>query len=272
MARPALKPIASDDDAFDTTEVPAAVVCARCGRPDCPGCESPEETTHPSGVIAIIPWERPIGSTWSRLWSTSLAVSLRTDSFFGPLSAGEVAPSLRYSIACETIAVASVALSLAAAVFAIIPGITIDAMTDPRIRNIVLRLFALGIPGFAALLVVMHLVWGWALDKGACRVGARSHRSQALRFGLYSTGLDLMTSPVGLLYALLAEGGRTAAKLLPAAVEVPRIATNALLRRVYHLADLPAARARKFSTITVSVLAPVLVLGTMIALVASLFL
>lgn len=272
MAIPAPRPIVSDDDAFDTAEVPATVVCARCGSPDCLGCEAPDEVTHPSGVIAIIPWERPIGSAWSRLWSTALAVTLRAEAFFGPISKGDIASPLRFSIACELIAVSSVFLTLAATVFAIIPGLTIDMMSDPSARSLVIKIVLLAIPGLTSLLVVGHLLWAWSLDFGARRAGARSHRSQALRFGMYTTGLDLMSSPIGLLHALITQGSFTASRMLPAAIETPAVAARALLRHVYHLADQPAARARRFSTIVVWISAPLMVLTLMTALALAILL
>lgn len=256
----------SDDDAFDTAEVPAAVVCARCGSPDCLGCDAIDEVTHPSGVIAIIPWERPIGSAWTRLWTTALAVSLRSEAFFGPISKGELSAPLRFSFACELIAVSSVAATLAGLVFAIIPGLTIDMMSDPASRVLVAKLLLLGIPGLTGLLIVGHLLWAWTLDFGARRAGARSHRSQALRFGMYTTGLDLMSSPIGLLYALIAQGSFTASRMLPAAIETPAVASRALLRHVYHLSDQAAARARRFSSVVIWISAPLMVLVLMTAL------
>lgn len=272
VASPALRPIVSDDDAFDTAEVPAAVVCARCGSPDCLGCEAPDEVTHPSGVIAIIPWERPIGSAWTRLWSTALAVSLRSEAFFGPITKGELSAPLRFSIACELIAVSSVAITLAAVVFAVIPGLTIDMMSDPASRTLIAKLFLLAIPGLTGLLIVMHVLWGVTLDVGARRAGARSHRSQALRFGMYSAGLDLMSSPIGLLHALITQGSYTASRLLPATIEVPSIASRAMLRHVYHLAEQPSARVRRFSSIVIWVVGVLMVIGLMCALVLAVLL
>ena len=60
-----------DDPGLDFVEVPAAVVCASCGKPDCAGCLDVAETTNASGVVAIIPWERP-GLGWlTRLGATA---------------------------------------------------------------------------------------------------------------------------------------------------------------------------------------------------------
>lgn len=255
----------------DTAEVPATVVCARCGSPDCLGCSPVEENTQPSGVIAIIPWERPGGSPWARLWSTSLACTQRPESFFGPMPNGELSPAFAYSVTCELLAISSVAVALLLAVFAVAPGWSFLVMRDEHLRSLVLRLVLLGIPAFAGLLVVLHVLYGWAVDRGAVRAGGKPHRAHALRFGMYACGLDLMTSPIGVLYVLLSRGIGPTIDLLPAAFNVPSTALRALLRRVYHLSDDLASRARRFSTIVIAVASLTMVTAVMVLLVASLF-
>jgi hypothetical protein len=273
VGRPALRPVAPDDDSIlDTAEVPAAVVCARCGSPDCLGCLPEEENTQPSGVIAIIPWERPFGSPWSRLWTTAQASTLRAEAFFGPIANGELWPAVRFSIVCELLAVSSVAVMLIAAVGAVAPGLSLDVLRDPQLRGLLLRLVLLGVPSFAGLLVVAHLLYGWALDRGAVRAGARTHRTHWLRFGLYGTGLDLVTSPLGVVVTLFTQGLAAAAALVPAAINVPSTSARAMLRRVYHLSDAPAARARRFAGIVISLLGFAMVLGVMVFLAAALML
>jgi hypothetical protein len=272
VGRPALRPVAPEEEALlDTAEVPAAVVCALCGSPDCLGCSPEEEHTQPSGVISIIPWERRLGSSWTRLWATATASTLRAESFFGPIPKGEYAPAIRFSVACELIAVSSVAFTLFTAVFAMAPALSVALLTDPHSRGLVVRLIMLGVPAFAALLVAAHVIHGWAMDRGAVRAGARTHRSQALRFGMYSSGLDLMTSPIGVVYMLLSQGPRVAAKLLPAAFEVPAISGRALLRRVYHLDDEPAVRARRYGGILISLIGLAMVAGVMVLLTIAMF-
>src|SRR5258708_13806270 len=71
-----------DEEAVDS-DVPAAVVCLTCGRGDCPGCH--EERTGASGVIAIVPWERPQLAWPSRFFATVQATTLGAEGFFRPL-------------------------------------------------------------------------------------------------------------------------------------------------------------------------------------------
>jgi hypothetical protein len=271
VGRPALRQVVPDDETIDTAEVPATVVCARCGSPDCLGCSPAEENTQPSGVIAIIPWERRVGSAWSRLWSTAVACTQRPESFFGPMPNGELSPAFAFSVTCELLAISSVALTLLAALFAIFPGWSFLVMRDPHLRGLLLRLVMLGIPAFAGLLVTLHILYGWAVDRGAVRSGAKPHRAHALRFGMYACGLDLMTSPIGALYMLLTRGIGPTLDLVPAAFNVPSSALRALLRRVYHLTDESVPRARKYSTIVIAIASLVMVFGVMVLLVASLF-
>ncbi len=265
-AEPLREPVVVEDDPFDTSEVPAAVVCAQCGRPDCPGCGTYEENTLPSGVIAIVPWERPIGSSWSRLWSTAIAGTRSASTFFGPIARGDLASPLRFALVTEFLAVGSVALVLILGALAVARGELVSVMADPHARNLVLRLVLLGVPAFALLLVFAHAVHGLALDRGARRAGAREHRLQAVRFGLYSAGLDLMTSPLGLIYTLLTAGVRPMLSLLPASIEVPSVSTNALLRRTYHLDDAGVPKARRFATVVISIVGLTAVIVVMVGL------
>src|SRR6187551_679371 len=78
-----------DDSGFVLIDVPATVVCAGCGDPVCAGCVA-FEPTNQSGVVAIIPWERPGVGFWRRLWQTSTLATVHARSFFGALPDGEV--------------------------------------------------------------------------------------------------------------------------------------------------------------------------------------
>ena len=64
---------ARESEELVEADVPATVVCAHCGDADCPGCLN--EITR-SGVVAVVPWERPGTSSWTRLWATARATTL----------------------------------------------------------------------------------------------------------------------------------------------------------------------------------------------------
>src|SRR5579884_3336006 len=98
-----------DRDELADADVPAAVVCAHCGRADCAGCA--EDHTK-SGVVAVIAWERPGATTLARLWATARASTLDADRFFESLPDGPLAPALLFAVASELMAVSAMASAL----------------------------------------------------------------------------------------------------------------------------------------------------------------
>lgn len=269
---PALRPVeAGEDEAIDCVEVPAAVVCARCGRPDCPGCEPIDETTLPSGVISIVPWERPGPSVWARLWATARATTRSAPQFFQSLPPGDHGPAVIFAVVSELVAVTSWLMVLAALLAALDPHVALRLLSDAEAQMILLRVFLVAVLGFCTVLVIGHAVYGLALDAGARRMGGRPHRSQALRFGLYSAGWDILTSPLGFIVSLFSEGLRPALSLVPMSIDVPGRAATAFLRGIYKLEDLPLKRARQFGTsiaVASSVAAAFVVLALLVAAVA----
>ncbi len=269
-SHPALRKVVPDEDAFDSVEVPAAVVCARCGQPDCPGCEPLDETTLPSGVISIVPWERPGQSAWTRLWATARATTRAAPQFFQSLPPGDHAPGVLFAVVSELLAVVSWALVFAGVIVVPAWGFWATLLMDPNAQMTLVRVVLVGTIGFTSVLVTGHVVYGLALDAGARRVGGRLHRSQALRFGLYSTGWDLLTSPLGFLVSLIAEGPRAALALVPLSVDVPGRAATAFLRGVYQIEGSAVSRVRRIGAavaITSSVLTAFVVLAVLIAAV-----
>src|SRR5688572_1554121 len=107
---PALADRATPDHALlELSDVPAAVVCASCGQPDCPGCLGVDESTHASGVVAIVPWERPGVSVLSRLWATARLATLSPREMFSGLPDGDLRAPLTFAILAESLAVAGLA-------------------------------------------------------------------------------------------------------------------------------------------------------------------
>jgi len=186
----------AEDEAVDSLfDVPAAVLCAFCGQSDCAGCLPSDQAS--SGVVAIIPWERPGAGGWSRLWATANATTQGADSFFSALPDGDVSPALRFAMLAEVLAVASlIALAVPLAALAL-PSLALEVVQSPALRGNALRWLLIGVPLLATWMVIAHATHGVALDVGASRQGARPQRRRALRFGLYACGWDLMTMPLG---------------------------------------------------------------------------
>lgn len=240
-----------DDAAFD---VPAAVLCAFCGEADCMGGCS-HENEQGSGVVAIIPWERPGTSVWSRLWATATASTQGAQTFFAALPDGEIPPAMRFAILAETLAVVSmIALFVPLAAIAL-PNLALEVMVNPALRFSALCSFAIGVPVLAAWMVFAHATHGAALDVGARRHGGRPQRRRAVRFGLYACGWDLMAGPLGAAMLLSSKGYRAMAELVGFSVHVPGNASRAFLEGVYGLPADAAARAQKSGSMSAVMLA-----------------
>jgi hypothetical protein len=108
-----------EGDELVDSEVPAAVVCAHCGDADCPGCL--HENTR-SGVVAVVPWERPGAGAMTRLWATARATTFDADRFFATMPDGPIVPALRFAVASELIASTAMALLALVPLTLLAPG------------------------------------------------------------------------------------------------------------------------------------------------------
>ncbi len=254
-----------DDSAFDLLEVPAAVVCASCGDPDCSGC-GVEEPTNASGVIAIIPWERPGIGVLRRLWQTSFLATTHARSFFGSLADGDVSAALAFAIASETLAVSGLALGAGLIALALLPDLPNLLQDDRALRMTLLRGVSFGALLLVFAMVSVHAAHGVALDIAAQRSGSKK-RGRGLRFGLYACGWDLITLPFGLLAVALIEGFSAARRAAPLGLTAPLQSAEAYLVGVHGL-EASSARAvsRQAARFTALPLLVIAALGTVVAL------
>jgi hypothetical protein len=247
-----------DDDVADAMDVPAAVVCAVCGRGDCPGyCDEPTGT---SGVVAIVPWERPSVPWFARLFATVQATTQGAETFFFALPDGSVLPALLFAVLAEGCAVGSMAALLVPFVVAGIPGLPLRVVTNASTRQIVLFSTVVAILGFTALLVGAHALHGLSLGKKA--------RRRAVRVGLYACGWDFGASPAGVLAAGLSGGARSAWALLSASITAPRRGVDAALEGIFQVRGAAAQRARR-RAIWIAMTASVAALVVVLCLVAA---
>ena len=256
-----------DEESLDVFEVPAAVVCAICGQPDCAGCSPANEDD--SGIVTIVPWERPGSGVWVRLWSTARASTQGAESFFASLPDGELQPAVRFAILAETLAILSMLVVLAGMATLALPTLAIEILRDTALRATFLRGVALSVPLLAAWMVVAHTTHGAILDVGARRQGARPQRRRAFRFGLYACGWDLMAGPLGAVVMLATRGRKAMFELVSLSMNVPGKASTAFLRGVYGLSAEKAAGARRLGSIAALVLA-ILSGGVVVAIVFAL--
>jgi hypothetical protein len=253
-------------DELADSDVPAAVVCAHCGDADCPGCLN-EQTK--SGVVAVIAWERP-GTFPARLWATARATTLDADRFFESLPDGPILPALRFAVTSELIASAAMALLALVPLIALAPQLARHLLVEEWLT--VLRLASAGVPALAGLLVAAHLAHGWALDRGARRVGAAGATRRALRFGLYAAGWDLVLGPIGAVVVSSKEGLGAGLAIIGASVGLPGRCARAFLRGCYHLEGKsaePALRASYLAAIVATLVGAVAVIVALMFVVLS---
>jgi hypothetical protein len=256
-----------DDSAFDLLDVPATVVCAACGDPGCPGCAlALDEPTNQSGVVAIIPWERPGLGFWPRLWQTSTLATVHARTFFGAIPDGDASTALSFALVCETFAVAGLAAGVGLLALICLPSLPALLLSDASLRSSVVRGACFGGVLLMLAMVSLHALHGVALDVAARRFGGRSS-GRGLRFGLYACGWDLITLPFGLLATALISGFRAARTAAPLGLTAPLQAAEAYLTGHHGLsaesARLAARRAAYFTA--GPMLAALLLVGLLLA-------
>jgi len=230
-----------DDGALDWADVPAAVLCAFCGKPDCSGCIAVDEPTNASGVVAIVPWERA-GLGWvTRLWATARLATLSHRELFASLPEGSARSAFEFALLSELVSAFGVALGVGGAL-ALVPDFVKTALHDAVVRQVLLRVIAWGVPGLAGLMILLHALHGLLVDRAALAAGSKK-RGRGLRFGLYACGWDLVTLPLGLLVVAFTEGLSTTKRAAGLAVSIPSQATRAYLTGVHALTPERAKKA-----------------------------
>ena len=230
------KETSGSEDRWDQLDVPATVVCARCGDPGCASCALEPVTR--SGVVSVVAWERPGGTLLGRLWSTARATTKDVESFFGALPDGPVAPALAFALLAELLATLLWTVLAGLLVLAIFPAGAGASCSTPTLAASCSARSSLSIPAFALMLVVGHVAHGVSLDRGAQRTGSASCRRRALRYGLYATGWDVVIGPLGACVLAFKEGLVAAAVVAQCGAGLPTRSATAFLRGVYRL-DAP---------------------------------
>lgn len=253
-----------DEGALELSDVPAAVVCAMCGQPDCAGCMPLDERTNASGVVAILPWERA-GLPWpTRLWATARLMTLSHKELCSTLPEGELAAPLAFAVVAEFAAALGLAVCFAG-LGVLAPDVAQVVLTDPVLRGTAGHALAVGLPLVAGTMIVLHAIHGVIIDRAARKAGS-TKRGRGLRFGLYACGWDLVTLPLGLLVLLFTDGPSGVKKALGLAVSVPNRAARAYLSGIHGLdPERTASAAKSANLLTALAALVVLVLAGVIA-------
>ena len=246
-------------------EVPATVVCAHCGDAECPGCLQDQTR---SGVVAIVPWERPGAPALTRLWATARATTLDSERFFESLPDGPIGPAFKFAVTAEVVASCAMVLLGIGPIALFAPGWMRHVVVDEGLPFA--RLLCAGIPSLAGILVAAHVVHGLALDRGARKSGARGAMQRALRFGLYAAGWDLVFGPIGAVVVAFKEGPRAALSIVRVASGLPTRSAKAFLKGCYHLEGEAAAPALLASYVAAGIATAVGAVAVIAALLAAL--
>jgi hypothetical protein len=234
--------VETDEGAADFAEVPATVVCASCGLPEC-NCDVDRPSAF-SGVLAIVPWERPGSSVPSRLWATAKLATLSPDTFFAVLPPGGAGAPLLFAAIAELLAALGLGATLGGVALAALPGSFAELVGSAPLRRVFVQALGWGVPCLAAAMVLLHAGHGAALDAAARRYGSRQ-TGRGLRFGLYSCGWDLVTLPLGLLVLTLTDGPLAALRYSARGLTAPNSAAVAYLVHVHRFEREVALRASR---------------------------
>ena len=217
---------------------PPIAVCVSCGLTSCAGCAG---ALRPASAVA---WEDTSQVWWRRLWRTALTSSLEPQRFFGQLPRGNVSEALAFALCAEVFALGSLALLGAFGLWCIAPGLVHELLaSSAACRTLLLTWVA-----FVLCMLALHALWGACLDWGA---QSRSGNN-GVRFGLYACGWDLLTSPIGMLAALLTRGPRLGWAPVGAAARAPGLAQRAYLERCLGVDRAAQRRARRCAVVVLS--------------------
>jgi len=146
-------------DSRDDADVPAAVLCATCGRTDCT-CPLDGGVEH---VPAGTPWEQRNAPPIQRLWRTAILATVEGESFFGELGEGSVGAAFRFALLCELFAIARLAILWAPLSYVLVPGLVRSIFFDGERGPVALIGVVAAVPVLAVLMVLLHLLWGTIL-------------------------------------------------------------------------------------------------------------
>ena len=239
-------------------------MCAHCGDADCPGCLH-EQTR--SGVVAVVPWERPGAPALTRLWATARATTFDAERFFESMPDGPIAPALRFAVASEMIAATAMGLLAIVPLSLIAPAWVKHVVVDEGATLARARLRRR--PGARARCSSQRTsrTAGRSIAGRAARAPAAA-TSRAVRFGLYAAGWDLVIGPLGAIVVAVKEGARAALSIAGIGVGLPGRSARAFLRGCYHLdgaAAQPALRASYAAAVIATAVGTVAVIAALVA-------
>ena len=219
-------------------DIPPAVACARCGQSTCEGCAGSVE---PRSINPLADHEQRDQLAWEvsenhsyaqRLVYTALVVAHPDQSYLEFPPQASLARAFHFAVVCEALAIGSFAVPWALGFALLFPGLSIELLASYQIITIVFGVFVVLVVG----VVLLHLLWGWALEWAIMRRGLMPRYAWGQRFGLYACGWDLLASPAGLALVSTMSGWGAAKRAAKHGISVPKIALYAYLSKTRHIA------------------------------------
>lgn len=241
-------------------DIPPTVACARCGRIDCAGCEPEANVEQPAHRFV---WETRDHSELKRLFAAAEQTALEPDLVFGRLARGGLATAFRFAFFAEMLALASFALFALGLSLSLFPVFTRALLATPRLLATGVIVWLAG----SVAVVGIHVLWGLSLEWGVATTQTRSDYNRSLRFGLYSCGWDLLTSPVGVVHALWAAPRRLHLGAIAQATRVLRRSLDAYLIDCRALDEFTRRRAWLGSLVVFGVAFVVVLLASVVGFV-----
>lgn len=227
-------------------DVPPVSCCAVCGQNGCSGClpQDERQLRAESGIL----FERTDLELSERFVRTTLESALAPAQMFGGRLLGPGAwPAFRYAVLSEALAIGSLLVPLGVALALLFPKVAVQLAFLPGAWLTMWVAYVF----FVMFLLLVHWLWGLALDFGSSPGGARGASPggaalrQGVRFGLYACGWDLITSPAGLLFVWKNVPAGERSEALWGALRAPRVAVTAYFRDALQLSEPEIRRAER---------------------------
>lgn len=195
------------------------------------------------------------------MWATARASAVDPEATFGALRDGPLALPLGFALLVEAMALGSIAFLVSILAWLFAPEL-LRALLDWTLSSRALSLIAVAaVPGLAALMVLLHALWGLAIELGIKSSGNLWRLGRGLRFACYSCGWDLLTSPAGVAFGVVTGGLRRTWHESWLATQVPRRAMQAYLEQSRALEPSDQSHSRR---VAVGVLGTIVVVGTLL--------
>jgi hypothetical protein len=192
-----------------------------------------------------LPWLDTMDS--KALWQSAWQAVEQADTLAQRVAGDRVGRSLLFALSCELLAIGSIALALLLAVAAFYPHMVVVAVMNPGFGSQILQVAAAVVVLLSVGMVALHWLWAWAMELGARREGLPTRWAGGMTLASYACGWDLITSPLGVLLALLSHGRKSVGPIVAGALKAPRLCVLSYLEKTRGFAPEQQHRMLRFA-------------------------